>query len=73
MNVAEKLKRRILMDKKSNKTLEQDASEHKELSEHEKFILSQMVNSDVKTIEELGLMYQKQLVEIYQQQNFPMK
>ena len=40
------------------------------LSEHEKFILSQMVNSDVKTIEEIGLMYQKQLAEIYQQQNF---
>ena len=40
------------------------------LSEHEKFILSQMVNSDVKTIEEIGLMYQKQLAEMYQQQNF---
>lgn len=40
------------------------------LSEHEKFILSQMVNSDIKTIEEIGLMYQKQLAEIYQQQNF---
>ena len=40
------------------------------LSEHEKFILSQMVNSDVKTIEEIDLIYQKQLVEIYQQQNF---
>ena len=40
------------------------------LSEHEKFIFSQMVNSDTKTIEEIGLMYQKQLAEIYQQQNF---
>jgi hypothetical protein len=40
------------------------------LSEHEKFILSQMVNSDAKTIEEIGLMYQKQLAEIYQQQDF---
>lgn len=40
------------------------------LSEHEKFILSQMVNSDAKTIEEISLMYQKQLAEIYQQQNF---
>ena len=39
------------------------------LSEHEKFILSQMVNSDIKTIEEISLMYQKQLAEIYQQQN----
>ena len=44
--------------------------EREELSEHEKFILSQMVNSDVKTIEEIGLTYQKQLAEIYQQQNF---
>ena len=47
-----------------------DLTECEELSEHEKFILSQMVNSDVKTIEEIGLMYQKQLAEIYQQQNF---
>lgn len=37
-----------------------------QLSEHEKFILSQMVNSDAKTIEEIGLMRQKQLAEIYQ-------
>lgn len=42
---------------------------NKELSEHEKFILSQMVNSDVKTIEEIGLMYQKQLAEMYQLNN----
>lgn len=42
----------------------------KPLSEHEKFILSQMVNSDAKTIEEIGLMYQKKLAEIYQKQNF---
>ncbi len=41
-----------------------------ELSEHQKFILSQMVNSNAKTIEEIGLMYQKQLAEIYQQQDF---
>lgn len=47
-----------------------NAEEYKELSEHQKFILSQMVNSDTKTIEEIGLMYQKQLAEIYQQQNF---
>lgn len=40
--------------------------EREELSEHEKFILSQMVNSDAKTIEEIGLMHQKQLAEIYQ-------
>lgn len=40
--------------------------ECKELSEHEKFILSQMVNSDAKTIEEIGLMHQKQLAEIFQ-------
>lgn len=45
-----------------------DLTEGEELSEHEKFILSQMVNSDEKTIEEIGLMYQKQLAEIYQQQ-----
>lgn len=44
--------------------------ECKELSEHEKFILSQMTNSNTKTIEEIGLMYQRQLAEIYQQQNF---
>ena len=42
----------------------------KELSEYQKYILSQMVNSDTKTIEEIGLLYQKQLSEIYQQQNF---
>ena len=41
-----------------------------ELSEYQKFILSQMVNSDAKTIEKIGLIYQKQLAEIYQQQNF---
>ena len=40
------------------------------LSEHEKFILSQVANSNAKTIEEIGLMYQKQLAEICQQQNF---
>lgn len=40
--------------------------EHKELSEDEKFILSQMANSDIKTIEEIGLTYQKQLAEICQ-------
>lgn len=44
--------------------------DRKELSEYEKFILSQMANSDAKTVEEIGLMYQKQLAEIYQQQNF---
>ena len=44
--------------------------EREELSEHQKFILSQMANSDAKTVEEIGLMYQKQLAEIYQQQNF---
>ncbi len=40
--------------------------EREELSEHEKYILSQMVNSDAKTIEKIGLMYQKQLAGIYQ-------
>jgi len=45
------------------------SQERKELSEHEKFILSQMANSDVKTVEKIGLMYQKQLAEIYQQQS----
>ena len=44
--------------------------ERKELSEHQRRILSQMVNSNEKTIEEIGLMYQKQLAEICQQQNF---
>ena len=46
--------------------LDNDKAESKELSEHEKFILSQMVNSDTKTIEEISLMHQKQLAEIYQ-------
>ncbi len=40
--------------------------EREELSEYEKFILSQMVNSDAKTMEEISLMRQKQLAEIYQ-------
>lgn len=40
-----------------------DLIEREELSEHEKFILSQMANSDVKTVEEIGLMHQKQLAE----------
>ena len=46
------------------------ALNEKELSEYQKYILSQMVNSDKKTIEEIGLEYQKQLAEIFQQQNF---
>lgn len=44
--------------------------DRKELSKHEKYILSQMVNSDEKTIEKIGLMYQKQLAEIFQHQNY---
>ena len=58
---------KILKKLKAIKVLEQDASGHKELSEHEKFISSQMVNSDKKTIEEIGLMYQKKLIEYYQE------
>lgn len=46
------------------------ALNEKELSEYQKKILSQMINSDTKTIEEIGLIYQKQLAEIYQQHNF---
>lgn len=52
--------------KKGLDILDKYRAESEELSEHEKFILSQMVNSDAKTIEEIGLMRQKQLSEIYQ-------
>ena len=44
---------------KAGKQPTSEHQEHKELSEHEKFILSQMANSDTKTIEEIGLMHQK--------------